>query len=110
MPLVTLDTKNRPDVLKTIEDDTWTIACLCAAWCDVCGEYRPRFEALAASHPEKQFLWVDVEDMADVVGDLDIDNFPTLPIQRADTVSFFGTVLPDPGQTNRLIAATAAKT
>jgi len=109
MPFTVLDPQNRPDILRVAENNVWIVACLCAAWCDVCREYRPRFEALAASHPDKQFLWVDVEDMADVVGDLDIDNFPTLLIQRADVVSFFGIVLPDPGQANRLINASASR-
>ena len=73
-------------------DDVWVIACLCAAWCDVCRQYRSGFDTLAAQHPDKRFIWIDIEDQADVVGDMDVDNFPTLLIQRGDTVAFFGKI------------------
>ena len=43
-----------------------------------------------------------------MVGDLDVDNFPTLLIQRHDTVAFFGTMLPDPALADRLLQAQAA--
>ena len=46
--------------------------------------------------------------LVDVVGDFDVENFPTLLIQRGDTVAFFGTVLPDAGQAHRLVQAQAA--
>ena len=35
-----------------------------------------------------------MEDDADLVDDYDVENFPTLLIQRDDTVVFFGTMLP----------------
>ena len=35
-----------------------------------------------------------MEDDADLVDDYDVENFPTLLIQRDDTVLFFGTMLP----------------
>lgn len=70
------------------------VVCLCAEWCGTCREYRAGFEALAAQWPQAGFHWVDVEDDADVAGDLDIENFPTLLIQRGDVVLFFGTMLP----------------
>ena len=38
------------------------VACLCAAWCGTCRDYRAGFEALAARFPEARFLWLDVED------------------------------------------------
>jgi hypothetical protein len=44
-----------------------------------------RLRGLAARHPDKTFVWIDIEDQADVVGDLDVDNFPTLLMQRHDT-------------------------
>ncbi len=51
------------------------------------------------------FIWIDIEDQAEVVGDLDVDNFPTLLIQKHDVVAFFGTMLPDPALAERLIQA-----
>ncbi|MGL4407614.1 thioredoxin family protein [Zoogloea sp.] len=74
--------------------DTFLVACLCAAWCGTCREYRPGFEALAQRFPQARFVWLDVEDDAELVDDYDVENFPTLLIQRGDMVLFFGTVLP----------------
>jgi thioredoxin 1 len=109
MPSLTLDSKNRAELAEWLESDAWIVACLCAAWCGTCTQYRDNFEALAARHPDKRFVWIDIEDQADVVGDLDVENFPTLLIQRGDAVAFFGTVLPDLQLADRLIAAQAEK-
>jgi thioredoxin 1 len=110
MTCLTLELDNRDQIRAALSGDVWIVACLCAAWCDVCRQFRPSFEALAAEHPDKRFLWVDIEDQADVVGDFDVENFPVLLLQRADTVAFFGTVLPDARQANRLLAAQVEKT
>ena len=108
MSSLTLQHDNRSELLDTLSGDVWFVACLCAAWCDVCRQYRPACEALAERPPDKHFGWVDVEDEADIVGDFDVENFPTLLIQRGDTVAFFGTVLPDAGQAHRLMQAQEA--
>lgn len=105
MSSLTLQHDNRADVLGALSGDVWIVACLCAAWCDVCRQFRPAFDALAARHPEHRFVWIDIEDEADIVGDFDVEDFPTLLIQRGDTVVFFGTVLPDAGQAQRLLQA-----
>ena len=107
MHSLTLDSDNRDAVAAAIEGDRWFVACLCAAWCGTCGGYRAAFEGLAARHPDKVFVWIDIEDQADVVGDLDVENFPTLLVQREDTVAFFGTMLPDPAVADRLVQAQA---
>jgi len=60
----------------------------------VCRGGRWQGGALAAQFPAARFLWIDVEDDADLVNDYDVENFPTLLIQRDDTVVFFGTMLP----------------
>lgn len=107
MHSLTLDLDNRDAIAAAIEGDRWVVACLCAAWCGTCGGYRAAFEGLAARHPDKVFVWIDIEDQADVVGDLDVENFPTLLLQREDTVAFFGTMLPDPAVAERLLLAQA---
>jgi thioredoxin 1 len=109
MPFYILDSSNQRQISDILSKDEWVVACLCAAWCDVCRQYRPGFEELSAQHPDKSFIWIDIEDQADTVGDLDVENFPTLLMQRGDKVAFFGTVLPDHRQANRLLVAQTEK-
>ena len=87
----------------------WMIACLCAAWCDTCTAYRDSFDALMTQHMDKCFAWIDIEDQAHLVDEVDIQNFPTILIQHRDQVVFFGTVLPDPTQLQRLILSMTEK-
>lgn len=108
MSSLTLEPDTRDQVAAALHGDGWIVACLCAAWCGTCSSYRTAFDNLATRHPDKTFVWIDVEDRADVVGDLDVDNFPTLLMQRGDAVAFFGTMLPDAGVADRLIHAQAA--
>jgi hypothetical protein len=64
---------------------------------------------VAERHPDKFFVWIDIEDHADIVGDLDVENFPTLLIQHHELVAFFGTMLPDAGIAHRLVQSTATQ-
>ena len=77
--------------------------CLCAEWCGVCREWRDAFTQAAAAHPELRFAWVDVEDEADAMGDVDIETFPTVLIAHEGKPLFFGPVLPSGTQFKRLI-------
>ena len=80
------------------------VACLCAAWCVACREYGPTFAALAARFgADADFAWIDIEDDADALGDLDIENFPTLLIADAAGARFFGPVMPQASAAERLI-------
>ena len=80
------------------------VACLCAAWCGSCRDYRPLFDELAAQFAgQADFRWVDIEDEADRLGDLDVENFPTLLIAIGDTLRFLGAVAPQIGTAARLI-------
>ena len=110
MHSLTLNSQNRGTTSQALAAGNWIIACLCAGWCGTCGSYRAAFEELAARHPDKHFVWIDIEDQADVVGDLDVDNFPTLLIQRNDVVAFFGTVLPDAVLAERLLLSQTTQT
>ncbi len=96
---------NFSQLTAALDAGKWVVACLCAGWCDVCKQYRPGFDALAAEFPAHQFVWIDIEDQADLVGDLDVENFPTILIQHRDTVAFYGTMLPEPRQVARLLEA-----
>jgi thioredoxin-like negative regulator of GroEL len=99
----TLDSDNYGQLLINLQSQRWVVACLCAAWCNTCGDFQAPFMQLATRFPEVQFVWIDIEDQANVVGDLDVENFPTLLIQQNELVNFFGTVLPDAKLTERLL-------
>ncbi len=105
MPSLFLKPDNFPQLSAALAHDQWVVACLCAAWCDVCKQYRAGFDAVADQHPHQQFVWIDIEDQADLVGDLDVENFPTILIQHGDIVVFYGTMLPEPRQVARLLQA-----
>jgi thioredoxin 1 len=105
-----LDQTTRAQLAQTLSENRWVVACLCAEWCGSCREYKIAFEALASAHPELDFVWVDIEDQADIVGDIDVDNFPTLLIQRGEIVTFFGTMLPEIRLAERLLQVQLEKT
>ena len=82
-----------------------TVVLLCAAWCDACRAFRPVFDRLADARRDIRFIWLDVEDEAALVGDIDVENFPTLAVFRGDVPVFFGVCLPQRAVIARLIAA-----
>lgn len=83
----------------------FVIVCLCAEWCGVCREYRDGFTDVARQLPAAGFHWLDIEEHADDLGDLDVENFPTLLIKRRDLVLFYGSMLPTPSHLKRMIEA-----
>jgi thiol-disulfide isomerase/thioredoxin len=88
------------------------VACLCAAWCRLCDEYAPVLDAIAgefaeAGHPVRVH-WVDIEDQADLVGEVDVEDFPTLVITDGRVVRFAGPLTPQPDTLRRMLRATIA--
>lgn len=81
------------------------IACLCAQWCGTCREYRPLFDQLQAEFGAAYFVWVDVEDEADLVDPIDVEDFPTLLIASSGQARFFGTLTPHLETLRRLVQA-----
>lgn len=79
------------------------VSCLCANWCGTCREYRDGFDALRQRFPAVGFVWVDIEDQPELVEDLDVENFPTLVIQREMMVLFCGPMLPQHYLLERLL-------
>jgi thioredoxin 1 len=79
------------------------VTCLCAAWCDTCGEYRDGFYALASEFPHAQFHWLDIEDDAEKVGEREVENFPTLLIERDGVELFYGALPPQHEHLRRLL-------
>ncbi len=81
------------------------VACLCAAWCGTCTDYRAVFDRLAAEPDAAgdRWVWVDIEDDEAVLGAIDVDDFPTLLIARGDTPVFFGPVTPHAQTARQLV-------
>lgn len=92
--------------------DTLHVACLCAAWCRLCEGYGPVFgtvmQALRPQHPGLQVHWVDVEDDAALLGELDVETFPTLVVADGAHVRFAGPLLPQAETLQRVLQATLA--
>jgi thiol-disulfide isomerase/thioredoxin len=84
---------------------TCLVVCLCAAWCGVCRDYAARFAQVQAKYPQAQFLWVDVEDEADLLHPLDVEDFPTLLIATGQAPRFFGPITPQLEMLDRLVKA-----
>ena len=81
-----------------------TVYCLCAAWCRTCDAYAPVFRSLEQRWPQQvRWVWVDIEEQADAMGDVDVDNFPSLMMVDVQGVVFFGPVLPHTDVACRLI-------
>lgn len=92
-----------------MSDDALQVVCLCAAWCGVCRDYRATFDAAAADTPASmRFAWVDIEDDAALLDDVDVENFPTLLIADRGRTLFFGTITPQPATLARLLQGARA--
>lgn len=50
-----------------------------------------------------RFLWLDIEDHAESLGDLDVENFPAILVRRGEWVLFFGVLPPRMGHLRRLV-------
>jgi hypothetical protein len=83
----------------------WWVIALCAEWCNVCRDWRATFNDVAASRPDLKFAWVDIEDEADAMGDVDVETFPTVLVGRGDEALFLGPVQPSGAQLSRLITS-----
>lgn len=87
---------------------TLSVACLCAQWCGSCRDYRQTFNAVASEFPHSRFRWVDIEDEAEIVDALDVENFPTLLIADGARALFFGVITPHKETLVRLLRAHAS--
>jgi thiol-disulfide isomerase/thioredoxin len=103
MPLLVPGTDDDALRRALANPDAWLIACFCAAWCDTCTQYRLKLEALSQAWPDRVFAWIDIEDHPDLVGDEDIENFPTLLIRAGARTLFYGPMLPHIGHLERML-------
>ncbi|MDO9074611.1 MAG: thioredoxin family protein [Rubrivivax sp.] len=88
------------------------VACLCAAWCRLCDDYMTAFErvtlALRSQHPGLQTHWIDIEDEAELLGEFDVETFPTLVVVVGDELRFAGPLAPQPETLQRVLATVLA--
>jgi hypothetical protein len=63
-------------------------------------------QELAGEPRDLHWHWIDIEDEADMLGDLDIETFPTLVIADGARVRFAGPLTPQPETLKRLLRAT----
>lgn len=90
--------------------DEFSVICLCAEWCGTCRDYRTGFEDIATQFPAARFSWLDIEEQAAHLGDLDVENFPTLVIRRQDLVLYYDIMLPYPGHLARTLQVFVGQT
>lgn len=81
----------------------WHVVCVCASWCGVCRDFAPTFAALAQAHPGTHFHWLDLEEHAELLDELEVDNFPTLLLGTGQQLVFHGPVLPHVAGLHRLL-------
>ncbi len=80
----------------------WVI-CLCADWCGLCRNYSEVFAQLALRYPLSRFVWLDIEDQADLVGDMEVETFPTVLIADREGTRFLGPLTPHAETLSRLL-------
>lgn len=111
MTVLTTAERDRDAILNAFTDPArLVVVSLCAAWCDTCGQFRAAYERLAQARPQPAFVWLDVEDDAEIAGDIDVENFPTLAIYRGREPLHFGISVPYETTVGRLIDALATRT
>ncbi|MDF3823440.1 thioredoxin domain-containing protein [Leptospira sp. 96542] len=84
--------------------DLLQVVCLCADWCHNCRAYQGTFDALSEQFSGvARFAWIDIEDDSEVLGDVEVENFPTLLLLRGQAPIFLGPLTPQPGVLAQLI-------
>jgi len=83
------------------------VVCLCADWCGLCRDYSELFAQMAARYPAHRFVWLDIEDQAEQVGDIEVETFPTLLVADAQGTRFLGPLTPHAQTLSRLLDSLA---
>ena len=96
---------SRGDALQ--DSSRLIVVSLCAAWCETCGRFHESLQRIAQARPDVAFVWVDIEDDADVAGDVEVETFPTLAIYRGFETLHFGVSLAHEAAVARLVDALA---
>lgn len=104
MPVLTAAPEHRAELAARLAEDSPLVTILfCAAWCNTCAEIRAAYERIANARPQHVFVWLDIEDNAEICDEVDIENFPTLAVFRGTTLRHFGVSLPQEATIARLV-------
>ena len=110
MAALTTGTDDREALRAALaQPDKRLVVCLCAAWCDTCEEFKATFDRLAEADSTAAYLWLDIEDESELVGEVDIENFPTIAVYRGSVPVFLGVTLPQQALVARTLAALASR-
>ncbi|MBV8502911.1 MAG: thioredoxin family protein [Paucibacter sp.] len=95
-----------------VKEKTIHVACLCAAWCRLCDEFSPVLDDVISELSQRGDMWCrhwfDIEDEAELVGDFDVETFPTLVVIGPEGLRFAGPVEPQADTVRRLLRAMAS--
>ncbi len=86
-----------------------TVAFLCADWCHVCTGFAPVFARLREGRPGDRLEWVDIEDEAEALGALEVEDFPTVAVFAGGELLHLGAVRAEEAAVIRLLSALEAK-
>ena len=90
------------------------VVCLCVASCRLCDDYAPIFQRVTAAlqTPQRrlQVHWLDIEDEAALLGEMDVETFPTIVVVAEDGVRFAGALTPQPETLQRVLSAVLVAT
>lgn len=106
VPLTVTELHGHPRVAEA----ALVVVVFCAQWCGTCREFRPVLERIARTRPQVVFAWADIEEDAELVGDIDVENFPSLAVFRADQVLHYGVSLPHEAVVARLVNSLLGQT
>ena len=85
------------------------VACLCAAWCRLCDDYASVLREVIAEFPGLELAWIDIEDEAELVGEFEVETFPTIVVAGPEGLRFAGPVTPQPETLRRLLRTTVTE-
>jgi thioredoxin 1 len=106
MPLVySASPADAPALQRALATNAFLVVGLCAAWCNTCTAFRDGFDELASTRSDATFVWLDIEDDADLAGDIDVENFPTIAVYKDGHLLHFGTSLPQRAIVARLLSS-----
>lgn len=77
------------------------VACLCAAWCHVCRDYGAVFAS--ALGPGVTTHWIDIEEQTELLGEYEVEQFPTVLVFDVERIYFAGPVRADALTLGRLL-------